>query len=317
MAGRNVKRGLLYFRLDCDIFQDRKVKRLMRRWQNDGLAVYLALLCEIYRDKGYYVCADEDLIADIADTCLLDEERTTEIYNTCIDLGLFDRRLLNDQGILTSKGIQARYLDIMTVLRRKGGLDAELSLISSEEIDKDAERITVADERTAESPEENRNNVQHSPFQRNNAESSPTPSEETAINSDNRKGEDKEGNNDVETDIYTPAMKKRKGVVGENQAENDRVALATFDRKWAELARHERMFLWVQRSYPIMLQFERPLTLVDCRRITDIIPDWRDIERLMESIANRRDVLSTHTSAMTTFKSFARMDVLLKQKQKL
>ena len=60
----------MYFRLDCDLFQDRKLKRLMRRWQNDGLAVYLALLCEIYRDKGYYIVADKDLIADIADTCL-------------------------------------------------------------------------------------------------------------------------------------------------------------------------------------------------------------------------------------------------------
>ena len=57
----------MYFRLDCDLFQDRKLKRLMRRWQNDGLAVYLALLCEIYRDKGYYIVADKDLIADIPD----------------------------------------------------------------------------------------------------------------------------------------------------------------------------------------------------------------------------------------------------------
>ena len=134
MAGRNVKRGLVYFRMDCDIFQDRKLKRLMRRWQNDGLAVYLALLCEIYRDKGYYVTADDDLIADIADTCLLDDERTTLIYNDCIDLGLFDREILKQQGLLTSKGIQARYLDIMTVLRRKGGIDAALSLISSEKL---------------------------------------------------------------------------------------------------------------------------------------------------------------------------------------
>ena len=80
MAGRNVKRGLMYFRLDCDLFQDRKLKRLMRRWQNDGLAVYLALLCEIYRDKGYYIVADKDLIADIADTCLLDDDRTSNIF---------------------------------------------------------------------------------------------------------------------------------------------------------------------------------------------------------------------------------------------
>ena len=149
MAGRNVKRGLVYFRMDCDIFQDRKLKRLMRRWQNDGLAVYLALLCEIYRDKGYYVTADDDLIADIADTCLLDDERTTLIYNDCIDLGLFDREILKQQGLLTSKGIQARYLDIMTVLRRKGGIDAALSLISSEEITIIVQKRGISSEETA------------------------------------------------------------------------------------------------------------------------------------------------------------------------
>ena len=169
MAGRNVKRGLVYFRMDCDIFQYRKLKRLMRRWQNDGLAVYLALLCEIYRDKGYYVTADDDLIADIADTCLLDDERTTLIYNDCIDLGLFDREILKQQGLLTSKGIQARYLDIMTVLRRKGGIDAALSLISSEEITEDAERIPENSERRAKTDETIRRNAQQTQFPPNNA----------------------------------------------------------------------------------------------------------------------------------------------------
>ena len=111
MAGRNVKRGLVYFRMDCDIFQDRKLKRLMRRWQNDGLAVYLALLCEIYRDKGYYVTADDDLIADIADTCLLDDERTTLIYNDCIDLGLFDREILKLTDIQRHTGPLPRHYD--------------------------------------------------------------------------------------------------------------------------------------------------------------------------------------------------------------
>ena len=181
MAGRNVKRGLVYFRMDCDIFQDRKLKRLMRRWQNDGLAVYLALLCEIYRDKGYYVTADDDLIADIADTCLLDDERTTLIYNDCIDLGLFDREILKQQGLLTSKGIQARYLDIMTVLRRKGGIDAALSLISSEEITEDAERIPENSERRAKTDETIRRNAQQTQFPPNNAEAVPPTIEKEKI----------------------------------------------------------------------------------------------------------------------------------------
>lgn len=316
MAGRNVKRGLMYFRLECDIFQDRKVKRLMRRWQNDGLAVYLALLCEIYRDKGYYVTADDDLIADIADTCLLDDERTTRIYNDCIDLGLFDRQVLTEQGLLTSKGIQARYLDIMAILRRKGGIESALSLISSEEIPEDAERIPENSERTAETAEAIRGNAQQSQFTPNNAEATPENSAETTIYSDNREREDNKADDKSETNLHTHS-EKWKGVIGENQTENDRVALAMFNRSWNKLAKHERMYIWVRRHYPIMMQFERPLTLDNCRSITDRITDWHDVERLMESIANRRDVLSTHTSAIATFNSFARMDVVLARKQKI
>ena len=140
----------MYFRLDCDLFQDRKLKRLMRRWQNDGLAVYLALLCEIYRDKGYYIVADKDLIADIADTCLLDDDRTSNIFRDCIELGLFDRQLYEHRELLTSRGIQARYLDIMAVLRRKAGIDAEYSLISSEEIGISSEEICFSSEEIRE-----------------------------------------------------------------------------------------------------------------------------------------------------------------------
>ena len=73
-----------------------------------------------------------------------------------------------------------------------------------------------------------------------------------------------------------------------------------FNRSWNELAKHERMYIWVRRHYPIMLEFERPLTLDNCRSITDRITDWHDVERLMESIANRRNVLTAHTSAIAT-----------------
>lgn len=78
----------MYFRLDCDLFQDRKLKRLMRRWQNDGLAVYLALLCEIYRDKGYYIVADKDLICDIATPAYWTVIRTSNIFRDCYETGI-------------------------------------------------------------------------------------------------------------------------------------------------------------------------------------------------------------------------------------
>ena len=89
--------------------------------------------------------------------------------------------------------------------------------------------------------------------------------------------------------IHT-VLKKREGGAGETMPENDRLALASFGHRWNELARHEKMFLWTRCNYPIMFEFERPLTLANCRSITERISDWHDIERLMESIANRRDV---------------------------
>lgn len=313
MAGRNVKRGLMYFRMDCDLFQDRKLKRLMRRWQNDGLAVYLALLCEIYRDKGYYIVADKDLIADIADTCLLDDDRTSNIFRDCIELGLFDRQLYEHRELLTSRGIQARYLDIMAVLRRKAGIDAEYSLISSEEIGEYSATIDDDSERIADSSVKIRKNTQKYRFMQNDSEDIPQSAEETAIPSDKKEKKNKENNG--KTDTHTHGIEEREGGAGETMPENDRLALASFGHRWNELARHEKMFLWTRCNYPIMFEFERPLTLANCRSITERISDWHDIERLMESIANRRDVLATHTSAIATFNSFARMDVVLRHKQ--
>lgn len=315
MAGRNVKRGLMYFRLDCGLFQDRKLKRLMRRWQNDGLAVYLALLCEIYRDKGYYIVADQDLIADIADTCLLDDDRTSSIFHDCIELGLFDRQLYEHSELLTSRGIQARYLDIMAVLRRKAGIDAEYSLISSEEIGDNSATIDDDSERIADSSVKIRKNTQKCRFMQNDSEDIPQSAEETAIPSDKKEKKNRENNG--KTDTHTHGIEEREGGAGETMPENDRLALASFGRRWNELARHEKMFLWTRCNYPIMFEFERPLILANCRSIAERISDWRDIERLMESIANRRDVLATHTSAIATFNSFARMDHILKRKQNI
>ena len=285
----------------------------MRRWQNDGLAVYLALLCEIYRDKGYYIVADKDLIADIADTCLLDDDRTSNIFRDCIELGLFDRQLYEHRELLTSRGIQARYLDIMAVLRRKAGIDAEYSLISSEEIGDNSATIDDDSERIADSSVKIRKNTQKYRFMQNDSEDIPQSAEETAIPSDKKEKKNKENNG--KTDTHTHGIEEREGGAGETMPENDRLALASFGHRWNELARHEKMFLWTRCNYPIMFEFERPLTLANCRSITERISDWHDIERLMESIANRRDVLATHTSAIATFNSFARMDVVLRHKQ--
>ena len=201
----------------------------------------------------------------------------------------------------------------MAVLRRKAGIDAEYSLISSEEIGDNSATIDDDSERIADSSVKIRKNTQKYRFMQNDSEDIPQSAEETAIPSDKKEKKNKENNG--KTDTHTHGIEEREGGAGETMPENDRLALASFGHRWNELARHEKMFLWTRCNYPIMFEFERPLTLANCRSITERISDWHDIERLMESIANRRDVLATHTSAIATFNSFARMDVVLRHKQ--
>ena len=49
------KRGLAYFPLDTDLFGDRKIQRLLKKYGNDGVMTYLAVLCETYSfyDNAY------------------------------------------------------------------------------------------------------------------------------------------------------------------------------------------------------------------------------------------------------------------------
>ena len=52
---RPLKKGLGYFPLDTDLYSDRKIQRLLRKYGCKGICIYLAILCEIYREKGYYI----------------------------------------------------------------------------------------------------------------------------------------------------------------------------------------------------------------------------------------------------------------------
>ena len=60
--GRQLKVGLDYFSLDVGLFSDKKIKSLRAHFGADGIAFYLYILCEVYKDQGYYVQADADFL---------------------------------------------------------------------------------------------------------------------------------------------------------------------------------------------------------------------------------------------------------------
>jgi len=105
---RPQKDGLDYFPLDVTFFSDPKIKILKARYGVDGIAVYIYLLCEVYR-SGYYLRLNEDSVYVISDDLKMSAEKVMQVLNFLLERSLFDNTLFQSDKVLTSAGIQKRF----------------------------------------------------------------------------------------------------------------------------------------------------------------------------------------------------------------
>lgn len=107
---RPPKVGLDYFPLDVNFLNDLKTKKIVRSYGASAVAVALNVFINIYRDNGYYAECDDDFIFLIADELKLDEEYTKNVIKKMVEVDFFDKTLYENHKILTSIGIQNRYV---------------------------------------------------------------------------------------------------------------------------------------------------------------------------------------------------------------
>ena len=109
------KKGLSYFSLDCDIFSAKSgLKPLIDRYEADGLAVYIHILCDVYA-SGYYFKPDnyEDYLYALAKDVGISVEKVKLILTFMADRTLLDAFSLNKNTVFTSHGIHIRYCEAM------------------------------------------------------------------------------------------------------------------------------------------------------------------------------------------------------------
>lgn len=126
------KQGFNYYKAETDRFQDIKIKRLKKRYQCTGYAVYQYLLNEVYRVRGYYMKFAEDERFDVAEYWGIEEAEVTAIVEYCAEIGLFNADMWKRHGILTARSIQARYLDICKVSKKTPAIQEEYRLVEAE-----------------------------------------------------------------------------------------------------------------------------------------------------------------------------------------
>jgi len=114
---RPIKKGLDYYPLDVDFLQDIKVRKIMRACGIQSVAILISLLSSIYRDEGYYVVWDSDMSFLVADEVGASEGAVLEVVKKAIQTGFFDENIYENYKVLTSRGIQKRFLEVAN--RRK------------------------------------------------------------------------------------------------------------------------------------------------------------------------------------------------------
>lgn len=113
---RPIKQGLDYFPLDVDIDSDDKTAMIEALHGIEGFGIVIKLLMKIYKEGYFYEWNKREQIL-FSKRVNVDINQVIDVVNDCINEGMFNKDMYEQHKILTSKGIQKRYLE--AIKRRK------------------------------------------------------------------------------------------------------------------------------------------------------------------------------------------------------
>jgi hypothetical protein len=166
--GRIPTDGITYFNIDCA--QEDNLNYLEAKHGITGYGVWVKLLRKIFMIKGYYCEWTEKNIYLFSKEIGVDVDKIKDIVATCLSEGLFHQGMLEKYSILTSSGIQKRWIRIVTEAKRKGcSVDEKYALFG-----KTPEETPKTPEFIAKTPEEKPQRKEKEKKEKKNKEKIPT-----------------------------------------------------------------------------------------------------------------------------------------------
>ncbi len=157
------KEGIEFFPLQCQL--DEKFELIEAEFGLKGFAIIIKLLQRIYREHGYYCEWNSDIALLFAwqngvsrkqgMPCAEDRNHMVSgVVNSAVRRGIFNRELYEKFGILTSRGIQKRYLDIV-YKRKVVKMEKAYLLLSAREIKGNVVILDDSDDRNGKNDDRN------------------------------------------------------------------------------------------------------------------------------------------------------------------
>ena len=138
-------KGVEYFPLDVGFLSDLKIRKIMLSHGAASIAVLIYIFAAIYKDEGYFMSIKDDEISLVALDTNLDADYVKQVINRACEVGLFSFKIYDNFRILTSEGIQNRYLKI-TERRKSVKINADINLINADTMYTET-RVNVAETR--------------------------------------------------------------------------------------------------------------------------------------------------------------------------
>ena len=110
------RRSLDYFSIDCTL--EDSVKLIEAEFGLTGFALWVKLLQRIYGGEGYFCQWSDEVALLFARENGVGGKVVSEVVSACLKRGIFSEDKFKQYGVLTSHGIQSRFL--LAAERRKG-----------------------------------------------------------------------------------------------------------------------------------------------------------------------------------------------------
>ena len=106
---------LSYFPLDTQFCENEKIEMLMANFGFEASGVYIKLLCKIYTN-GYYMRWNETIckVFTYSLHSRFNSKKVQQIIDFLVEFNFFNKKLFLEHQILTSKGIQERFFEIIS-----------------------------------------------------------------------------------------------------------------------------------------------------------------------------------------------------------
>lgn len=107
---RPTKPGLDYYPMDVGFLRDKKIRLLLAEFGASSVIFVLYVLGKAYEGDGYFLSWDKDECLLAADALQKPPTYVNEVLQGCLSRSIFDKRVFQMFSVLTSTGIQRRYI---------------------------------------------------------------------------------------------------------------------------------------------------------------------------------------------------------------